>query len=98
MIAAKYIVCRSGYSTIMDLAAIGQHAAFIPTPGQPEQEYLAQKFEEQNIAPYATQSEVNLEKLIENYANYKGFAQFKTDDTLLNLAIDDFLTLVDSNN
>ena len=40
---AKHIIARSGYSTIMDLAALGllAKAEFIPTPGQPEQEYLA---------------------------------------------------------
>lgn len=36
------IICRSGYSTIMDLAATQRKAELIPTPGQPEQEYLAQ--------------------------------------------------------
>lgn len=41
---AKKIIARSGYSTIMDLAALGllHKAELIPTPGQPEQEYLAQ--------------------------------------------------------
>lgn len=40
---ALTIYCRSGYSTIMDLAAIGiSDAILIPTPGQTEQEYLAQ--------------------------------------------------------
>ncbi|MCR4664790.1 MAG: hypothetical protein K5660_05440 [Paludibacteraceae bacterium] len=40
---AKKIVCRSGYSTVMDLAALNilDKAEFIPTPGQTEQEYLA---------------------------------------------------------
>ena len=40
---AKLIIARSGYSTIMDLAALGllPKAELIPTPGQPEQEYLA---------------------------------------------------------
>ena len=49
---AKHIIVRSGYSTIMDLAALGllshtpsstHHPSIelIPTPGQPEQEYLA---------------------------------------------------------
>ncbi len=40
---ANAIHCRSGYSTIMDLAALQclNKARFIPTPGQPEQEYLA---------------------------------------------------------
>ncbi|VBB46892.1 Glycosyltransferase 28 domain protein [uncultured Paludibacter sp.] len=38
------IVCRAGYSTIMDLDALDclQKAIFYPTPGQTEQEYLAE--------------------------------------------------------
>jgi hypothetical protein len=49
---AKHIIARSGYSTIMDLHALGllktkgqpikTSIELIPTPGQPEQEYLAQ--------------------------------------------------------
>lgn len=38
---ADVVVCRSGYSTLMDLAALGKLALLIPTPGQTEQEYLA---------------------------------------------------------
>ena len=40
---AEKIIARSGYSTIMDLDALGvlDKAELIPTPGQPEQEYLA---------------------------------------------------------
>lgn len=41
--AARHIVCRSGYSTIMDLAALGRRAELVPTPGQAEQEYLARR-------------------------------------------------------
>jgi predicted glycosyltransferase len=37
---SKTIVCRSGYSTLMDLHALGRKAVLIPTPGQTEQEYL----------------------------------------------------------
>ncbi|MBI9062355.1 MAG: hypothetical protein JEZ14_10245 [Marinilabiliaceae bacterium] len=42
MIKSALIICRSGYSTIMDLFAIDRKAILIPTPGQYEQEYLAQ--------------------------------------------------------
>lgn len=44
LMGAKKIIARSGYSTIMDLAALGvlDKATLISTPGQPEQEYLAQ--------------------------------------------------------
>ncbi|MGG9964030.1 glycosyltransferase [Ferruginibacter sp. SUN106] len=38
---ADWIICRSGYTTIMDLVKLGKKAILIPTPGQTEQEYLA---------------------------------------------------------
>ena len=38
---AACIICRPGYSTLMDLARLGKTALLVPTPGQPEQEYLA---------------------------------------------------------
>jgi len=39
---AETVVCRSGYSSQLDLAALGVRAILVPTPGQPEQEFLAQ--------------------------------------------------------
>ena len=44
ILKADKIICRSGYSSIMDLYALGklQNATLIPTPGQTEQEYLAE--------------------------------------------------------
>ena len=46
--AADLIECRSGYSTVMDLAAAGKLSAarLTPTPGQPEQEYLAEHLQQ----------------------------------------------------
>ena len=43
LLGANHIIARSGYSTIMDMEALGRmdKAELIPTPGQPEQEYLA---------------------------------------------------------
>lgn len=38
---ARLVLCRSGYSTIMDLAELQRRAVLIPTPGQTEQMYLA---------------------------------------------------------
>ena len=38
---ARVIVCRSGYSSLMDLVSLGRSAVLVPTPGQTEQEYLA---------------------------------------------------------
>ncbi len=36
-----YVICRSGYTTLMDLWYLKKSAIVIPTPGQTEQEYLA---------------------------------------------------------
>ncbi len=39
---ARMVVARSGYSTMMDLCALGKRSLLAPTPGQTEQEYLAE--------------------------------------------------------
>ena len=41
MIESRLIICRAGYSTIMDLFKLQKNAVLIPTPGQTEQEYLS---------------------------------------------------------
>jgi uncharacterized protein (TIGR00661 family) len=41
LLRSRNIICRSGYSTLMDLHFLGKKAVLIPTPGQTEQEYLA---------------------------------------------------------
>ncbi len=38
---ADVVVCRSGYTSVMELASISHKAVLIPTPGQTEQEYLS---------------------------------------------------------
>lgn len=42
LLRSRNIICRSGYSTLMDLHALGLKAILVPTPGQGEQEYLAE--------------------------------------------------------
>ena len=42
---SKQIICRAGYSSIMDLVALDKGAILIPTPGQYEQEYLADELD-----------------------------------------------------
>jgi len=41
ILASRMIMCRSGYSTIMDLHLLNATAVLFPTPGQTEQAYLA---------------------------------------------------------
>jgi len=76
--SSDLIVSRSGYTTIMDLAILGKKSFFIPTPGQTEQEYLAKRLANLNIAPYCKQNKFKIEKLKE-INNYKGFSSFKKE-------------------
>ena len=50
ILSSDLIICRPGYSTIMDLKKLGSKAFFIPTPGQTEQEYLATIFQQKKIS------------------------------------------------
>ena len=43
---AEVIICRAGYSSLMDLVALKKRAILIPTPGQLEQEFLADHWQE----------------------------------------------------
>ncbi|WP_115461036.1 glycosyltransferase [Winogradskyella aurantiaca] len=70
--SSELILSRSGYTTVMDLAKLGNKAFFIPTPGQFEQEYLAQKLMEDGIAPFATQDSFHL-SLLKEIEKFKGF-------------------------
>jgi len=58
------IVCRSGYSTLMDLAYTERPAYLVPTPGQPEQEYLARILGAQGKYNWGRQEDLKLEKIL----------------------------------
>ena len=67
----EYIICRSGYSSIMDIATLEKKAFLLPTPGQPEQEYLASYLLERGMILSAAQENFNLE-LLEDLGKTKG--------------------------
>lgn len=58
LLSAKYVICRAGYSTIMDLLALGRSALLVPTPGQTEQEYLAKRLHSCGIFGVCTQEKL----------------------------------------
>lgn len=62
---SETVLCRSGYTTIMDLTKLGKRAYFIPTPGQYEQEYLAKKLYKDGFFPFSSQDTFRLPKLYE---------------------------------
>lgn len=80
------VICRSGYSSIMDMCATGCRAIFIPTPGQTEQLYLAKLHGNAGNAIDINQSEFNLFSSIERAKTIKGFDN-QIDSNLLVRAI-----------
>lgn len=72
------VLARSGYTTIMDLSKLGKKAFFIPTPGQFEQEYLAERLSKLGAVPSCSQNEFSIDKLSE-VSNYKGISAFEHD-------------------
>ena len=70
---SELIICRPGYSTVMDLAALEKKAIFIPTPGQTEQEYLADNFRNSRTCYAQNQSDFNFEEALKQSKSYKGF-------------------------
>lgn len=74
---AKIVICRSGYSSIMDLAVLQKKAIFIPTKHQSEQEYLATYVSEKKGVIFSSEEKFSL-KTLENSENFKGLSSKKT--------------------
>lgn len=90
--SSRLVVCRSGYSTIMDLARLGHRALFIPTPGQTEQLYLARLLRERQIAYAVEQSEIDLPADLKAAEAYRGFpGEEEWEGAGLGKAVSDFL-------
>ncbi len=64
----KYIICRAGYTSIMDLIALGRTALLIPTPGQTEQEYLATYLSDKKLFTTLTQNQFSLQKALDIFS------------------------------
>lgn len=89
--SADLVIARSGYSTIMDMIALGRNAAFVPTPQQPEQIYLARMLYESGIAFCQDQENFTVETLRRGAAQSKGLGVFTMQEALLKSAVQKLL-------
>jgi uncharacterized protein (TIGR00661 family) len=80
---SKIVLCRSGYSSIMDLAVLEKKVFFIPTKNQTEQEYLATYLSDKKKAPFCDEDDFTIKKLSE-IENHVGL---KSEETRLNPAL-----------
>lgn len=58
ILSTKYLITRSGYSTIMDLVSLGVNGLIVPTPGQTEQEYLAEYLSRKRLFTKCKQNDI----------------------------------------
>ena len=79
---SKLIIARSGYTTVMDMATAGKHVVFIPTPGQTEQAYLAERLKEKGVAYRMVQNSFNLIDALNGADAYTGFSPWPHNDRL----------------
>ncbi len=56
---SKQVICRPGYSSIMDLSVLQKPVYFIPTPGQTEQEYLAKYYNKKYNIGFSSQKKLH---------------------------------------
>jgi len=62
---ARVVICRCGYTSVMDLFKLRKKAVLIPTPGQAEQEYLGRYLSDRKFAVVATQDKLNISESLE---------------------------------
>lgn len=83
---ARMIVSRPGYSTLMELVEIGKKAFFVPTPGQTEQLYLAERCSRMGWFYHVPQEEFDLPRDLEIAASYHGLPRrLSTAETVENI-------------
>ncbi|MFN2336696.1 MAG: glycosyltransferase, partial [Bacteroidales bacterium] len=65
---SSLVVTRAGYTSVMELVSLGKGAVLIPTPGQPEQEYLGDYLNGHHGFITVKQQKIkNLRTLVESY-------------------------------
>ena len=84
------VICRAGYSSIMDLAKIQKKAILIPTPGQTEQIYLAKQLSNQKQAVVRDQDNLDLLSAISEVENIDGI-QLDFDNQNLEKVLHEFI-------
>jgi uncharacterized protein (TIGR00661 family) len=91
MLASDIIISRPGYSTIMDLDALGKRAILIPTPGQTEQEYLAAELKRSGKFYMQQQEGFSLIDALEQAKLYPGFSPRVSHTSTVKVSIEKLL-------
>jgi UDP-N-acetylglucosamine:LPS N-acetylglucosamine transferase len=92
---SDFVICRSGYSSIMDLVSLQKTAVLIPTPGQTEQEYLADYLYKKGLFYALSQREFCIDKAMKNKIEFPQ-KYLQTENELLKQKIMDLKLLLEN--
>lgn len=70
LLRSKMVLCRSGYTSVMDLTVLQKKAILIPTPGQTEQEYLSKYLMEKKYFFSMQQKDFTIKKALGLVSNF----------------------------
>jgi uncharacterized protein (TIGR00661 family) len=90
----EVVISRSGYSSLMDLSSLSKKLILVPTPGQTEQEYLAKRISDFNMAVMLTQNKFDLQKALMQTQNIKPFYFENENNNLLEAAVKELLEIL----
>jgi len=93
LMTGPVVICRAGYSTLMDLAFTGNRLICIPTPGQTEQEYMALCGAEKNRLVYAKQKDFSINQCI-NLINKTNVPEYTSNTPDYKQVITDILNKI----
>ena len=88
ILGAKAIVCRGGYTTIMELFSLKKKALLVPTPGQSEQEYLCGYLAGLGLFAAMPQNRFDLRAGMEMLDKVRPAFAVDADERLLNEALE----------
>jgi uncharacterized protein (TIGR00661 family) len=84
LLQSEFIVCRGGYTSLMELLSLQKKMILIPTPGQTEQEYLAKKLMQEKYCFSVTQADLDCAKHFEMARSFEyqlpAFANFTENE------------------
>ncbi|HUQ67550.1 MAG TPA: glycosyltransferase [Flavitalea sp.] len=92
---SELIICRSGYTSIMDMMKLKKKMILVPTPGQPEQEYLAAYLTQNHYALGISQKDFSLDKAVTLAASFT-FNHIDTDTNDYKPILKEFLQTISS--
>jgi UDP-N-acetylglucosamine transferase subunit ALG13 len=79
MLQSEVVICRAGYSSIMDLVALKRKSILIPTPGQTEQEYLGDYLIKKKVFFSVAQKEFHIQAALKEINHFGDSSKISTE-------------------